>query len=66
MNFQNPSINSFLLNGQTDARTDKPKAICSLLFQVRGITIYVYTCKPEFCYIKIGCNGGINRTDMLA
>ena len=32
MKFQNPSLN-FFLNGQKDARTHKPKPICSPLFQ---------------------------------
>ena len=32
MKFQNPSF-KFFLNGQTNGRTDKPKAICSPLFQ---------------------------------
>ena len=39
MKFQNPSLN-FFLNGrkdaQTDGRTDKPKPICSPLFQSWG------------------------------
>ena len=32
MKFQNPSF-KFFLNGRTNKRTDKPKAICSPLFQ---------------------------------
>ena len=32
MKFQNPSLN-FFLNGRKDARTHKPKPICSPLFQ---------------------------------
>ena len=35
MKFQNPSLNS-VLKGRTDGRTDKPKAICSPLFQSWG------------------------------
>ena len=35
MKFQNPSMN-FILNGSTNKRTDKPKAICSPLFQRWG------------------------------
>ena len=35
MKFQNPSFKVFL-NGRTDKRTDKPKAICSPLFQSWG------------------------------
>ena len=39
MKFQNPSLN-FFLNGQADTRThrqtDKPKPICSPLFQSLG------------------------------
>ena len=35
MKFQNPSLN-FFLNGRTHARTHKPKAICSPLFQSWG------------------------------
>ena len=39
MKFQNPSF-KFVLNGRThgrtDGRTDKPKAICSPLFQSWG------------------------------
>ena len=40
MKFQNPSFIFYFLNGRTDAhthpRTDKPKAICSPLFQSWG------------------------------
>ena len=36
MKFQNPSFNFFLTDGQTNGRTDKPKAICSPLFQSWG------------------------------
>ena len=36
MKFQNPSFN-FFLNGRTDKQTDKPKAICSPLFQSWGL-----------------------------
>ena len=35
MKFQNPSLN-FFLNGRTNKQTDKPKAICSPLFQSWG------------------------------
>ena len=35
MEFQNPSF-KFFLNGRTNKRTDKPKAICSPLFQSWG------------------------------
>ena len=35
MKFQNPSLNS-VLTGRTDGRTDKPKPICSPLFQSWG------------------------------
>ena len=35
MKFQNLSFN-FFLNGRTNKRTDKPKAICSPLFQSWG------------------------------
>ena len=35
MKFQNPSLN-FFLNGGTDTCTDKPKPICSPLFQSWG------------------------------
>ena len=35
MKFQNPSF-KFFLNGRTNKRTDKPKAICSPLFQSWG------------------------------
>ena len=35
MKFQNPSF-EFFLNGRTNKRTDKPKAICSPLFQSWG------------------------------
>ena len=33
MKFQNPSF-KFFWNGLTNGRTDKPKAICSPLFQI--------------------------------
>ena len=38
MKFQNPSFKMFLKDGRThrDGRTDKPKAICSPLFQSWG------------------------------
>ena len=26
----------------------------------------VYPCKPRFHHIKVGCNGGINPTDMFS
>ena len=35
MKFQNPSLN-FFLKGRKDARTHKPKPICSPLFQSWG------------------------------
>ena len=61
MKFQNPSLN-FFLNGRTDKRTDKPKAICSPLFQSWGHN-NLYPCKPQFYYIKVGCKGVyISRT----
>ena len=47
MKFQNPSF-KFFLNGRTNGRTDKPKAICSPLFKVGGIItikIIVYSTK---------------------
>ena len=38
MKFQNPFLNFERREGHTDARTDKPKAICPFnFFKVRGI-----------------------------
>ena len=36
MKFQNPSFKFFGTDGQTNKQTDKPKAICSPLFQSWG------------------------------
>ena len=43
MKFQNPSLNFFeRTEGGTDGRTDKPKPICSPLFQSWGHKNTVY------------------------
>ena len=50
MKFQNPSFKFFLngrTNGQTNKQTDKPKAICSPLFQSWGH-------KKHFCLNILG------------
>ena len=56
MKFQIPSF-KFFLNGRTKAQTDKPKAICSPLFQSWGHNenwLFHFCIKKlcfEFCYI---------------
>ena len=53
MKFQNPSF-KFFLNGQTDKQTDKPKAICSPLFQSWGHKniFFQIVCKVELLLLK--------------
>ena len=47
MKFRNPSF-KFFLNGRTNGRTDKPKAICSPLFQSWGHKNAVVSEKASF------------------
>ena len=49
MKFQNPSLNS-VTDGRTNGRTDKPKAICSPLFQSWGHKKYIAT---KACVLKL-------------
>ena len=55
MKFQNPSFKFFWTdrrtNEQTDKRTDKPKAICSPLFQSWGHNDH----KCKIPYVSNGC-----------
>ena len=49
MKFENPSFNIFFngrTNKQTEGRTDKPKAICSQLFQSWGHKKLVFSFMP--------------------
>ena len=41
MKFRNPSFKVFL-NGRTDTRTDKPKALCSPIFQKNFFIYFVF------------------------
>ena len=59
MKFQNPSFN-FFLNGCTNKRTDKPKAICSPLFQSWGIITV------GFLWLSLPVHSGLlKKTDYL-
>ena len=59
MKFQNPSF-KFFLNGQTNKRTDKPKAICSPLFQSWGHKKDKDSCSKRVHLRKVSGNSRYN------